>query len=229
MPRDIPSLQYGGQKDYSKLYFSDPMAALKIPVTLSPGYGLLESGQALAKNLSAGTAGNINKYVPYNLTSFDGTEASPGRAYLVANTGTTSTTVNVSIDDSYKFKVGDDLIINDNTTTAENLGAITAIDRTTYQTYAVITFTTQIGGTAFTTARFAYVAVEAGDNTNNYSDCTGILEKSVDTGTGSTAEGAIGTMIVSNAVLYLGMCSGIDTASKADISATADGSFLIVK
>jgi len=81
-----------------------------------------------------------------------------------------------------------------------------------------------------TTAASAYVCVEAGaDGSNNYSDCAGILEKSVDTGTGSTAEGAIATMVVSNAVLYLGMCSGIDAASETDISATEYGNFLLIK
>ena len=80
-------------------------------MTLQAGYGLLEQGTALAKNLSAG--GNAGLLVPYNPTVFTGAENHPGRAYLVASTGTTDKFVYVTIDDSYKFKVGDDLIIND--------------------------------------------------------------------------------------------------------------------
>ena len=227
MPFDIPQITYGEQTDYRKLYYSEPKAALKVPITIQAGYGNLELGTVLAQNGSA--AGGVGKYLPYNPTSFTGTEDHPGRAYLVANSGTTDTYVYVTMNDSYKFAVGDDLIINDNTTDAENLGAITEIDRTTYTHMAKITATTAIGGTAFTTARFAYVCVEGGDSTNNYSDAVGILEKAVDAGTGSTAKGALATMIIGNAVLYSGMITNIDAAARTDISATVLGQFTYMR
>jgi hypothetical protein len=203
------------------------MAALKVPVTLQAGYGLIEMGSMLSKNLSA--AGKAGLLLPYNPTTFTGAEDHPGRAYLVANTGTTDTFVYVSMDDSYKFNVGDDLIINDNTTAAENLGAITAIDRSTYPHMAKITATTAIGGTAFTTARFAHVLVEAGTSSNLYSDCVGILEKSVDTGMGVNAKGAVATLILGNCVLYEGMLTNLDSAAKTDLSATSFGQYLYIR
>ena len=133
------------------------------------------------------------------------------------------------MDDSYKFSVGDDIVINDDTTSAENLGAITAIDRTTEVQRAKITFTAAIGGTAFTTARYGYVIVEAGDNTNNYSDCVGILEKTVDTGPGQYAAGANATLILGNCVLYEGVLSRMDAAAKTDLSASSFGQYLYMK
>lgn len=230
MPGDIPYMEYGYQDDYRILFYSDHLAALTVPITLQAGYGVLKLGTTLAKNVSNLTTGNKDQHVPYNPTSFTGQEDHPGRAYLVANGGALDNTVNVTIDDSYKFAVGDDLIINDNTTSVENLGAITAIDRSTYANYAVITFTTAIGATAFTTARFAYVCVEAGaDNSNNYSDCDGILIKSVDTGTGEHAKGAVAELLVSNAVLYEGVLTNVDSAAKTDISGTTVGEFLVIK
>jgi len=224
---DTPQVVHGVQRDYKRLYFSDPGAALKVPVTLMAGYGWIEQGTALAKNLSA--AGKAGMLVPYNPTTFTGAEYHPGRAYLVANTGTTDKYVYVTLDDSYKFNVGDDLIINDNTTAAENKGAITAIDRATYPHMAQITFTTAIGGTAFTTARFANVFVEAGNSSNNYSDCVGILEKSVHCGTGINAKGANATLILGNAVLYEGVLTNFDSAAKTDISATSFGQFVYMR
>jgi hypothetical protein len=204
------------------------MAALRTDVTIQAGYGLLKAGTILAKNLSA--AGNKGKYVPYNPTTFTGAENHPGRAYLVSNSGTTDSFVYVSMNDSYKFAVGDDLIINDNTTAAENRGAITAIDRTTYPHMAKITFTTAIGGTAFTTARFAYVCVEAGDSSNNYYDAVGILEKSVETGTGSNAKGAVVDVIFGNALLYTGMLINLDAAALTDISgASVAGQYTMIR
>ena len=217
---DIATISYGTQEDYKRLYYSNPDAALKVPVTLQAGYGKLEAGTILAENKSA--AGGDGKFVPYNMTTVDGTTVF-GRAYLVAD-ATAVAYVYVTLDDSYKFAVGDDLIIVDDTETAENLGAITAIDRTTYPHMAKITATTTISGT-FATADFAYVCVEAGDSSNNYSDAVGVLEKTVDTGTGSTAKGAIATMILKNAIVYSGMLANVDAAARTDLSASTFGQY----
>jgi hypothetical protein len=114
-------------------------------------------------------------------------------------------------------------------TAAENLGKITAIDRTTYPHMAVMTTTVAIGGTAFTVARKAHVKVEAGDSSNNYSDAVGILAVSVDTGTGVNAQGAVAPIILSNAQLYEGMLTNLDAAAKVDIGGASFGRFYILK
>ena len=125
--------------------------------------------------------------------------------------------------------VGDDLIINDNVTGAENLGVITAIDRTTDIHRAKISFTTAIGATAFTNARRAHVCTEAGDNSNNYSDCVGILEKTVNTGIGEKSKGAVTTLILGNCVLYEGMLVNLDAAAIADLSVRTFGQFIYMR
>ena len=224
---DIPQIQRGVQKDYKRLYYSEPAAALKVPITVQAGYGLLEQGTAMAINLSAG--GNAGLLVPYNPLVFTGNENHPGRAYLVAEGTNATYVVYVTMDDSYKFIIGDDIIINDDVTTRENLGAITAIDRVTDVNRAKITFTTVIGGTAFTVARKAYVAIEAGAAGNNHSDCVGLLEKSVHAGIGSRAEGAVATLILGNAVLYDGLLTNFDSTAKTKISASTFGQFIYMK
>lgn len=227
---DIPNIIRGAQEDYTVLYYSEAMAALKVPVTIQSGYGTLKQGTILSLNKSAADASGKDQLVPYNPTTFTGSssENHPGRAYLVANSGTTDSFVYVNQDDSWKFKVGDDLIINDDTTTAENLGAITAIDRTSEGHRAKLTFTTAIGGTAFTTARLAHVFVEAGDSSNNYSDAVGVLEKSVDTGTGEDSKGAVATLILGNCVLYNGLLTNVDAASRTDLGASLFGQYLYI-
>ena len=222
MPRDIPQVIYGQQDDYKRLYYSDPLAALRVPVTIMAGYGELEQGSALALNGSA--AGNIGKVFPYDPDAAPtGTLVRPAASFLVASNTALGSTCHVTLNDSYKFKVGDDIYIEDDTTAAENLGAITAIDRTTYTNYAVITFTTATGATAFTTARFAYIAVEG------YDTCVGILEKSVDTGTGVNAKGALATMIIGNCVLYNGMLTNVDSAARTNISASTYGQYIYIR
>ncbi len=211
------------QKDYKRLYYSEENASLKVPITLQAGYGLIEAGTALARNTSAAAA-RLGKFVPYDPTAtITGAEVAPGRAYLVQDSGTTASDLYVTIADSYKFAVGDDVIIVDNDTAAENLGAITAIDRTTYTHMAKITVTVATGGASFTTARFAYIVVEG------YDVCVGILEKSVDTGTGANANGANATLILGNCVLYTGSLINLDSAAKIDLSATAFGIYTYMK
>lgn len=223
---DTPHLVRGVQGDYKDIWYSRPEIALVAPITLQAGYGFLAAGTVLAKNVSAG--GNKGKYVPYNPTVFTGVENHPGRAYLVA-TGTNATKLlYVTLEDSYKFAVGDDITICDNTTSAENLGAITAIDRTTYPHMAVITSTSNIGGTAFTVARKAFVCVEAGAS-NNFSVAIGLLAKGVDTGSGVHAQGAVAPMILSNAVLYQGLLDNLDSTAVSALSITSIGQFAVLK
>jgi hypothetical protein len=230
MPRysqgDTPHILRGVQEDYKNIYFSRPEHALIVDVALQAGYGVIKEGTVLAKNLSA--AGGV-KYVPYSPTLFTGAEVDPGRAFILQATGGATNTVFVTLNDSYKFSVGDDLVIDDNVTASENLGKITAIDRATYPQMAAITFTTASGGTSFTTARKAYVKVEAGINTNNYSDAVCILAKTVDTGTGSQAQGAVAPVILSNAILYEGMLTGLDAAAKVALGGASFGQYYILK
>jgi len=223
---DTPHQVNGLQSDFRRLFYSDPEDALTVPVQLQAGYGVIKQGTAMAKNLSA--SGNVGKLVPYNPTTFDGTETSPGRVYAVADLASGATTVSVTIEDSYKFAVGDDIIINASSIAAVNGGAITAIDRTTYTNKAVITFTNAVTNGA-PTADDAHVFVEAGDSSNNYSDCVGILGVAVDTGTGENSQGGQGVLILSNALLYTGMLLNLDSAAQTDINSTTFGQYTVLK
>ena len=214
---DTPYIDYGLQKDATRLYFSEPAAARKIPRTVRSGYGILVHGLLMAANTSAASDGKI---IPYNPAAVTGAEFAPGRAYLVADSGTANKLLDVTIEDSYKYAVGDDLMLVDDTTAGENLGAITAIDRTTYAHKATITVTTNIGATAFTTARFAFVYIEGADT------AIGILEKSVDTLTGEDSKDANTVLILGNAVLYKGVITNIDSAARTDLGATEISQYL---
>lgn len=223
---DIPNVTHGIAKDYKRLYYSDRAIALILEKTIQAGYGLLEAGTVMAENLSA--AGGDGKLVPYNPATITGAEVAPARAYIVQDTHITTPEVYVTLDDSYKMAVGDDLIIADDDTAAENLGAISAIDRTTYTHMAKITATTNIGGVAFTTADFAHVYIEAGAG-STFSTAVAILDKAVETGTGASALGAFGVIVVSNAILYTGSLVNADSAAKTSLGTADNGRFTILK
>lgn len=227
---DTPHVVRGGQQDYKRLYYSNPDQALKKDISLAAGFGVLPQGIGLAK--VTGDGPNKGKFVPYNPTVPSSAVANTGRAYLVSDQGA-SADVYVTMEDSYKFAVGDQIYVGDaNTTTsaAEDLGVITAIDRTTYTHMAKITATNAASGGTFTVAQSAYICHKAGaDNSNTWSDCAGILELAVDTGVGEHAKGGVGTVVFSNAILYNGMLTNIDAAARTDISASVDGQYLIMK
>lgn len=211
---DVPNISYGVQgPDYKPIIQSNREAALIVEATLKAGYGVLKTGTALALNTSAGTKG---KLIPYDVAC-DVAADPAGRAYLMADSGT-NTYIYVGIEDSYKFAVGDDIVIvdSDGEGTADNGGAITAIDRTTDSYRAKITFTDAVADSK-TLAKKAYAVTEGAWA------CVGILDKSVDTGKGSTAKGALCSVVVSNAVVYTGMLTNYDANAITDLGSKTWG------
>jgi hypothetical protein len=218
---DTPGIKYGiGKPDYRALFYSNPEAAIRLPVTISKGWGVLPEGSALSINASAD--GNVSKYLPYDpVASITGKEVAPGRAYLIQD-GAASTAAYVTLADSYKFAVGDDVFAIDSDASAVDCGAITAIDRTTYPTMAVITVTNNVT-TGITVAKFGYLFTEGG------AVCKGILESAVDTGVGEDAADANASMVISNATFYTGCLRNIDAAGITDLSGTTVGQFTYIK
>ena len=232
---DIASIIRGGQTDYKKLFYSNPEQALTKEVTLQAGYGLIPAGTVLAKNISA--AGNIGKYVPLmpgiaaNLPDSANPDHHIAAAFLTADVSS-GEDLTVTMEDSYKFALGDDVILIDESAyagSAENMGAITGIDRTTYLHLAVITVTATVSG-SFTVAANACIHVEAGAvTTNSYSVAVGVLMHSINTGKGEHAQGGVAPMVISNAMLYNGLLTNMIAQARTDLGATVDGQFLIMK
>ena len=111
---ETPYLVRGGQEDFKRLFYSRPEQALMRDVTLSAGYGVIKAGTPLMINKSA--AGNVGEHVPYAMTTADSSDVTQkGNAFLVASTSGAVNVVYVTMDDSYKFEVGDDIIIYNTT------------------------------------------------------------------------------------------------------------------
>ena len=211
-----------------KLFHSQRDIALILDKTLAPGYGVLKAGTVLCVNTSA--AGNVGKLYPYvpvygSQVAALNTDAALGIAAMVANSS--SGHVYVSIEDSYKFIVGDQLYFeNTSGDGLVNCGVITAIDRTTVSIYADIAcgaFTATNG----TTAKHAYVYVVSGSTP--YSIAKYVLDKDVDTGTGEDAVGALATVVLSNAILYTASLINMTAAAITSLGAVTDGRFTILK
>lgn len=207
-----------GQK---ALFHSLRDIALIIDKTAKAGYGYLQAGTLMCVNTADGLL------VPYPETTAVDNNGN-AKAFLVADTGATATTVQVLGSEAYKFAVGDSLVCVDDTTAAEDLGAITDITISETTGLATITVTTAIGGTAYTVARNGHVYA-ASDASTPFAKAMYVMDQDVNTGAGETALGANVSVVLSNAVLYTASLPNSDAAALTDLGATTDGRFTVIK
>jgi hypothetical protein len=202
--------------------------ALTKPISLIGGFGVIKSGTVMGK-ISEST-NRAGYYVPYTIEggNFSGAGyqlAYPGLTYIVADVSA-ATTFYVTMSDSYRFAVGDHLGGTDSDGSKVDLGAITAIDRTTYSHIAAITITNS--WTAATIAKGGMVWHQT-TTSDPYTAAAGILLSSVDTGVGANCKGAQGTLVVSNAVLYKGRLTAYCADAATDLSSSDDGKYVFLK
>jgi hypothetical protein len=223
----IPQMnRYAETPGIKPIFHSVRDIALIIDKTIQAGYGYLKAGTVMAINCSdAGGVGKLLPYVPISSSVTLGAISALGVAAIVQDC--ISGHVYVSIDDSYMFEEGDDLILdNDSDEGPVVAAAITDIDRTTSTIYADIT-TTAFSHSNFTVAKGSYCHVKAGAS-GEYTTAAYILDKDVDTGLGSEAKGALTSVLVSNAVLYKNNLINLTAAAIASLG-VVDGRFFIMK
>lgn len=226
----IPQQNAGGQsKGPQALFHSVRDIALILDKTFQSGYGPLRAGTIMAKNSETG------KLVPYP-EELATVNAVGGKTYLVADGTNTSAIVYCTIEQSYRFAIGDKLVIDcDQAVNSQDLGAITAIDRTDANgTRAKITATTALSdaGGDFTVANSVCIYVKGGDTSHPFTKAEFILDQDIDTGVGANAQGGLGSVVLSNAILYLGVLKALnyDSAALTDLGASVDGlRYLILK
>ncbi len=117
-------------------------------------------------------------------------------------------------------------------TSAEDLGAITAIDRTyANSTQAAITVTTGVvTGANFAPGRNGNIYVKGyGEDSSPFTKAQYIIDKDIDTGTGEYSKGALTSVVISNAILYTASLVGMDSAAITDMGSLSDGRFTILK
>lgn len=200
--------------------------ALILDKTVRAGYGVLMTGTLMAVSESD------SKLVPYPeaLATVNTTNA---KAYLVADGVNASAIVYCTVEDAAKFAVGDDLIIDcDQAVDSQDLGAIISIDITDANgTRAKITATTNLSDAAadFLAVNSACIYIKGGAAAHPFSAAAYILDKDIDTGVGALAKGALGTVVISNAVLYEASLVGYDSSAATDLGTVDDGRLVILK
>jgi len=228
---ETPYIYKGSQTDLKRLFYSDPTRAFAKGVSIPGGMGVIPAGTVMA-TVSEST-NRAGLFVPYTIEDSEvGNLYAFACAYLVTD-GAASTSVYITLSDSYKFAVGDHLALADDTNYAsagvgaKDLGAITAIDRTTYNHMAVITVTNALT-TDYTVAQGARVWIQT-TTAAPFTKAVGILKGAVDTGSGENAKGAEGVIVIRNAMLYKDNLYNYDSEALTDMSwASESGSYLIM-
>lgn len=209
------------------LFHSVRDIALILDKTIQAGYGYLEAGTVMAINLSTGSGGGYGQLIPFVPLSGDvvlGADSAKGVAPVVMDSITNH--VYVSLNDAYKYKVGDFLYAdNDSDDGPISGGVISAIDVTTSTLMADITVAA-LTATNVTVVKKSYAYVMGGASGNN--EAAYILDKDVDTGVGSEALGALSSVVVSNAILYKNSLINMTAAAITDLG-VVDGRFFILK
>lgn len=211
------------------LYHSDPQYALVLGKNFAAGYGMLSAGTVIGVNTSA--AGNVGKLVPYVKTPTAVTADDAAKSYAVVDVANAATTIKVALANSYRFVVGDDIMLSNYsgaTAVYHAGGAITAIDRTTTPGVATITFTTATAVATFTVANGAACYVEAG-TTGKYCKAKYVLDSDVDTGAGEGCVDAMSSVVIHNAVLNKAVMVNYDAAAETDLGSVTDAAFVILK
>lgn len=219
----IPQMNQGGFTPGQKaLFHSVRDIALVKDKTVKSGYGYLAAGTLMAVNTADGDL------YPYPEASA-AVNAGNGKAFVAVNAIATELAVVVLNSQAVKFKVGDSLILMANALTAEDLGAIVSIVPSETTGLAVITVTTAISAeTGFTVANNAHVYLK-GDASAPFTKAVYVLDKDTYTGVGDDAAGAVVSVVISNAILYLAALVNFDSAAATDLGTVTDGPHVILK
>lgn len=200
----------------NNLYYSNRENALLKDKTFKPGYGVVKAGTLMA----AVTADN--ELVPYTPDTVS--TADQGRAFLLRDVSA-ATTLYVALEDSYRFAVGDTVVVGTSVPAYTDGGLITAIDRTTYPTQATITVTNAITATV---ANSAHLKIKAGSS-GKFCTAYCVCDSDVFTGVGESAAGAVAPVILSNAIVYKNSVNNYDSTAASAMSLVVDGAHIVIK
>jgi len=202
-----------------KLFHSRRDVALLLDKTVRGGYDGLEMGTVMAVDQNSGL---LTPYVPDTISTED-----VGRVFLL-NDIATAATFDVILAASYKFEVGDVIVLTDTGGSYEE-ATISDIDRVTYQHKAVITLSAAIAG-SFSVANNANAYLKAEDaSSGKRSVAKYVMDQNVYTGVDNPDPGALTSVVLSNAVIYQSGCVGMDATAMSDLGVVEDGIFYVIK
>ena len=181
-----------------KLFLSQREIALILPKTFRGGYGELAAGTVMAVDTNSNT---LVPYIPDTINLV----ADMGRIDLVTDCNT-ATSFLIWVEESGKIKAGDVIVLTDSDGTYEEktVSTIAVYD----EKRSTVTLTAATTGN-FEVSKSANCYLKAG-TTGKLSVAKYILDQDIFTGTHENPNGALGSVFISNGVLYKNSCVGLD-------------------
>ena len=123
-------------------------------------------------------------------------------------------------EDSAKIKANDVIILTDTDGTYEQATVSTVVkyDDRRY----TVTLTANTTGNFEIGAKLANCYLKSG-SAGKFSDAKFVMDQDTYTGDYTNANGALTSVLISNAILYVSSCVGLDTAAATALGATIDG------
>ena len=194
-----------------KLFYSQREVGLFVPKTLRGGYGELPMGTVLSEDV---TSGFLVPYVPTVISATD-----LGRIFLVTGCNATNT-FQIWAEDSAKIKAADVIILTDTDGTYEQ-ATVTSVLKYDDRRYTV-TLTANTTGNFEIGAKLGNCYLKSGA-AGKFSDAKFLLDQDTYAGDYTNPSGAITSVFISNGVVYVNACTGLDTAAATSLGATIDG------
>ena len=194
-----------------KLFKSQREIALIGEKTMRGGYGELPAGTVVAEDVTSGLM------VPYIPTTIAATDL--GRIFLVTGCNATNT-FQIWAEDSAKIKAADVIILTDTDGTYEQATVSSVVK------YDDRRYTVTLSGN--TTGNFE-IGVKLGNcylksgSAGKFSDAKFVLDQDTFVGDYMNPNGALTSVLISNAILYANSCVGLDAAAATALGATIDG------
>jgi len=200
---------------YEQLFKSPREVALLLDKTFRAGYGAVPIGTVMAEDQNTG---NLVPYTPDTISKDD-----PSRVFLLTDLTASGTSgeFDVEMIESYKLDAGDSIVLTDTDGSYEG-ATIDSIDRESSDIKATVTLDSAISGD-FTTANSANAFLKAEDaDSGKRSKAKYVVDTIADTGAGEYAEGALGSVVLSNAILRKKVVKGMDDTAMTDLGNVYD-------
>lgn len=207
-----------------RLFFSRRESALLMEKTLRGGFGAVDIGTIM------GVVAGDDRIVPHAAV---GSESAIGKTFLVANAANGQATLQVDLVESYRFIPGDPVVLyNGSAAGVYMVSTVNAVDRTGRT--AVVTLDDDFAAATFTTANGAFICHRTGENAADATSLAAayVLDQDMLTGVGEDTvqpDGALGSIVVSNAILYQDVMENVDDAVLTALSLIPDGRFYILR
>lgn len=213
----MPQIRHAVEsKGRDALFHSMREQALILDKTCRAGFGVLPAGTIMMKDAN----GLLIPYASIN----------DHRSLAITDLPTT-TSIIILADEQYKYAVGEDIILVNDTDGAVDGGAIVSITEADNGLTATIVFTNTLTLTNFTVALNAACYLKSAGTSPgaDFMIATHILDMDVDTGYGDNAKGGLCSVVLSNAILYKMKMANVDAAALTDLGALDDDPYIVLK